>query len=127
MQIHKKSTSDVLVNSVSTQSPPAKRYHTSLFGYSRASSVASTNDSPEKQLMQYMNMINNTEADINVLRMSDFHLLKPLFLKFLCVPATSAPVERVFSHGGLLMKPNRSRMTPKVLETLVMLRCNDLK
>ncbi|CAF5033179.1 unnamed protein product, partial [Rotaria magnacalcarata] len=29
----------------------------------------------------------------------------------MCVPATSAPVERVFSRSGLLMKPNRSRFT----------------
>ncbi|CAF4576489.1 unnamed protein product, partial [Rotaria magnacalcarata] len=29
----------------------------------------------------------------------------------MCVPAASAPVERVFSQSGLVMRSNRSRFT----------------
>jgi len=36
----------------------------------------------------------------------------------------SAPVERVFSQSGLLMRPNRARMSNVLLETLVFLKCN---
>ena len=35
--------------------------------------------------------------------------------KFLGVPATSAPVEHVFSHGGNTLRPDRLRLTPKTL------------
>jgi len=34
--------------------------------------------------------------------------------------------ERVFSQSGLLMRPNRARMTDKRLEELVFAKCNDL-
>jgi len=44
---------------------------------------------------------------------------------YLFVPATSAPVERVFSHGGLFMRPHRARLGESVLSShLVFLKCN---
>ena len=36
--------------------------------------------------------------------------------------ATSAPVERVFSHGGLFMSPHRARLKKSVLSDLVFLK-----
>jgi len=48
-------------------------------------------------------------------------ILQPLLEKVLSVPATSAPVERVFSQSGL-MRPNRARKT--LLSQLVFLKCN---
>ena len=33
-----------------------------------------------------------------------FKVLHPLLEKVFCPPATSAPVERIFSHSGLLMR-----------------------
>jgi len=49
-----------------------------------------------------------------------FPQLKPLFAYGFCVPASSAPVERVFSQSGLMMRPNRARMTDAMLEILVL-------
>lgn len=39
--------------------------------------------------------------------------------------ASSAPVERIFSQSGLIMRPNRARMSNKLLEELIFLKCND--
>jgi len=47
-----------------------------------------------------------------------------VFARIFCVPASSAPVERIFSHSGLLMRPNRAKMSDPVLEHLVFLKCN---
>jgi len=53
-----------------------------------------------------------------------FASIQPLLSYVLCSPATSVPVERVFSQSGLLMRPNRARMSNSLLETLVFLKCN---
>jgi len=49
-------------------------------------------------------------------------ILQPLLEKVLSVPAISAPVERVFSQSGLIMRPKLARKT--LLSQLVFLKCN---
>ena len=46
--------------------------------------------------------------------------------KCLINPASSAPVERVFSHGGVLMRPHRAKMTDSTLSMLLFMKCNRL-
>ena len=41
------------------------------------------------------------------------------------VPATSGPIERVFSHGGNIMRPDQSRLLPKNFEHLIFLKVNN--
>jgi len=43
-----------------------------------------------------------------------FTVLHSLIEKIFSAPATSAPVERVFSHNGLFMRPHRARMGDKM-------------
>ena len=52
--------------------------------------------------------------------------LFPLAMQVLLVTASSAPVERVFSHGGLIMRPHRSRLGDTMLSNLLFLKCNKL-
>ena len=54
----------------------------------------------------------------------DLNKLHQLAMSVLSVPAISAAVERVFSHGGLFMRAHRARMSDKLLSTLVFLKCN---
>ncbi|KAK9976821.1 hypothetical protein ABG768_018644 [Culter alburnus] len=42
------------------------------------------------------------------------------------VPASSAPVERVFSHGGIIMRPHRAQLADKTLSNLIFCKCNTL-
>lgn len=43
---------------------------------------------------------------------------------YLSVPASSAPVERLFSIAGKIFRPERCRLTDKTLEQLMLIRCN---
>ncbi|XP_065682261.1 uncharacterized protein LOC136095494 [Hydra vulgaris] len=53
-----------------------------------------------------------------------YSIMNPLIEKLFCIPASSAPVERVFSQGGLIMRPNRARLGDEMLSSLVYLKCN---
>ncbi|EGT48878.1 hypothetical protein CAEBREN_19883 [Caenorhabditis brenneri] len=50
--------------------------------------------------------------------------LKPLALKYLCVPATSAESERLFSAAGIICCPKRSKLKNETLEMLTFNHCN---
>jgi hypothetical protein len=50
--------------------------------------------------------------------------LNVLVLRILCVPATSAPVERVFSTSGFVIRPQRGRLKKEMLAKLTFLKCN---
>src|SRR5205085_9317231 len=54
-----------------------------------------------------------------------YKTLAKLAVKYLCIPATSAEVERTFSHSGYLFRPHRTRMSRKTLEQLTLLKCNN--
>ena len=53
-----------------------------------------------------------------------FVSLKPLFERIFCMACTLAPVERVFSHGGLFIRPHSARMSNQLLSDLMLAKCN---
>lgn len=53
-----------------------------------------------------------------------YQFLHRLDVRVLCVPATSAPVERVFSSSGIIMRPHHGRLTKKMFAALTLLKCN---
>ena len=70
--------------------------------------------------------INDDDLDSMLVfqKSSLYKTLCKLASKVLCVPATSAPVERVFSQSGFLFRQHRSSMSKKMLRMLTMLKCN---
>ena len=51
--------------------------------------------------------------------------LYQLGLKYLSVPATPVPIERVFSQSGFLMRPRRASLTAKNVCLLTFLKLNN--
>ena len=47
-----------------------------------------------------------------------------LAMQVIVAPASSASVERIFSTGGLIMRPHRSRLSAVNLEMQIALKCN---
>jgi len=45
-------------------------------------------------------------------------------IRALGVPASSSPIERVFSKGGLIMRPLRSKMSHSRVSELIFLKCH---
>lgn len=58
-------------------------------------------------------------------KQNELPTLFKLAMKVHSVPATSAPVERIFSHGGIVMRPHRARMADQTLSDLLLVKCND--
>ena len=58
------------------------------------------------------------------MEMKEYCCLRPLFSRLFSVPETSATVERVFFHGGIIIKPHRAKMSDDLLEMLMYVRCN---
>ena len=58
---------------------------------------------------------------LNQVKYSPLAKLAP---RFLCVPASSAPVERLFSIAGKVFRPERCRLTDERFEELMFIRCN---
>jgi hypothetical protein len=42
----------------------------------------------------------------------------------LTIPATSAPIKRVFSIGGAILSPSRRRINDNLFQSLIFLKCN---
>lgn len=118
--------------STSVKEPPKKKLCSSLFGYSRpkldASQASGCTVTADMQLTKYISDINQDDFDpdqkSNLFSAKEYILLRPLFSTLFSIPATSAPVERVFSQGGIIMRPHRAKIGDDLLEMLMYLRCN---
>jgi len=64
------------------------------------------------------------QSGLTFVKKNHFPHLHGLALKVLCVPATAAPAERVFSQSGLLMRPHRNRLSKDMLSKLTFIKCN---
>lgn len=55
-----------------------------------------------------------------------FPNLAVLACKYLAIPASSAPVERIFSVGGKIFRPERCCLNDKTFEELMIIKCNSV-
>ncbi|XDV25941.1 hypothetical protein PO909_029765 [Leuciscus waleckii] len=80
---------------------------------------------PAVQLSHYIDMAEGQNALLFwALNSKTLPSLFQVAIRVLAVPASSAPVERVFSHGGIILRPHRTQMTDRLLANLIFCKCN---
>lgn len=72
------------------------------------------------------NEINPVEFWENSANVAAMPSLSQLAKHVLCIPATSSPVERIFSHGGVVQRSHRATMSDANLEQILVLKSNRL-
>ena len=89
--------------SQSSQPAPPKKRRTSLFSYDTSSTTATTTGG-SAPVLTYIDFVSSGKASSlkEIADQDQFKTLHKLFERVFCTPATSASVERVFSHGGYL-------------------------
>ncbi|XP_050958759.1 zinc finger BED domain-containing protein 4-like [Labeo rohita] len=112
-----------------SDSPPPLKHQRLLSRYKAFKLKRSTtqDSSIDAQISKYLDSINDIDCDALTFWSKNkerFPNLHDVALKVLSVPASSAPVERVFSRGGILMRPHRARLGHKMLQFLIFLKCN---
>ncbi|XP_049895642.1 uncharacterized protein LOC126387133 [Epinephelus moara] len=74
--------------------------------------------SADSEVLEYM----RSGSELEVL--NSFPRVKAVFLKYNTATPSSAPVERLFSLGGLVLTPRRNRLSDKHFERLLLMRYN---
>ncbi|CAF4150658.1 unnamed protein product [Rotaria sordida] len=88
-------------------------------------STASSPSTPKRknEISKYLKD-NDMDSMLLLNSSNNYPTLSKLALKILSIPATSGPVERVFSQSGFLFRQHRASMTRTTLQQLTMLKCN---
>jgi hypothetical protein len=76
------------------------------------------------EINNYLNDDNDSNRFILIDQSIKFKTLNQLAKKVFTVPATSSPVERIFSQSGFIFRQHRAKMSRKTLQMLTMLKCN---
>jgi len=92
------------------------------FDLSPATPVAESSFSKvELECFQYFNDCSNKLSSL-----SQFPIVEKMFRYYNTPLPSSAPVERVFSYGKLIMTPKRSRLTDDNFQKFLLLKCFDV-
>ncbi len=77
-----------------------------------------------EKMVSIASSVSGEQAWSNARSADHYNIMHHVMEKLFCIPASSAPVERVFSQGGLIMRPHRARLGDEMLSSLVYLKCN---
>ena len=112
-----------------TEQPQPKRSR--LFSYLSSSASTSSqriDDPEESEVTLYLSepVLPEDTNPLNFWKLngSNFPKLSNLAKHYLSIPASSAPVERLFSIAGKIFRPDRCSMTDTVFQKLIAIKCN---
>jgi hypothetical protein len=94
---------------------------------STSTPVQLTVEEVKRQLLLYLCDEEVCGKGLAVLNEKQYSGLKPLARQMFCSPASSAASERLFSRAGLILRPNRARLSKANLSKLTFLSSNAMK
>ena len=99
--------------------PPPEKMPKLFANYHRGNRVTTNETKAAEQFGKYLTSDKDASAT-DCLQFwkhnrSAYDKLVPVVLRTLAVPTSSAPVKRIFSHGGIFLRTNRARMSDKLL------------
>lgn len=106
-----------------------KSVFASLLDDSQKDTSSRSRTGAELEMKRYIEFPVSTDSDFDILGWWNMHKsLFPRLFKLFCdlatISATSASIERLFSHSGNTLTPKRNRLDPHVLEEIVFLNKN---
>lgn len=120
LQVTRAASTDTSTASAHDSTPDDEDY-----GYDTTPVTSNVAMSAENRAkIEAMNYLEDPSKDINSL--SKYPLIYGLFVRFNTDLPSSAPVERLFSAGGLILTPRRNKLSDATFEKLLMLKTNKL-
>ena len=126
-------TADAGLDAAHEPQPPPTKLFKGRYATKIHSSRSARDQSARGQIETYFNWKHaaTDDGEINPFKFWDMVAnempnLAKLASRVLSAPASSAAVERIFSHGGIIMRPHRSSLSDSHLSNLIMLICNRL-
>ncbi|CAM4570379.1 unnamed protein product [Leuciscus chuanchicus] len=121
---------DLMARRQAVASPPeAPQKKLKMFShYQKTPSSTNNKPSVHAQLTAFLDLITKQVSvpcfEFWQQHKAKFPALYQLATQVFCIPATSAPIERIFSHGGILMRPHCARLSSVILSNLMLLKYN---
>ncbi|GBP48227.1 hypothetical protein EVAR_96816_1 [Eumeta japonica] len=105
-----------LIEYINTSKPISEAIR-SLEDSSTTSTDGNSSTCTDLETLQYLR---DEDTSLNIINI--YPTIKKVFLRYnTCLPS-SAPVERLFSYGGMIMRPHRRNMSDTLFEELVILK-----
>jgi hypothetical protein len=119
------SSASASTSTSTTQQPPAKK--SKLFGHYNI--IPSVSSATTISLLQQIQCYLQANFDSSQLELISFWQRKEIIhdcdklykaaLRVMSIPASSSPIERVFSHRGIIFRPHRSNLSDTKLSSLI--------